>query len=81
MIRVMVRKALDDKSFAENRRITLAEVCRDTGISKGTMNRIINEPGCNIGIQCINELCRYFNCQPGDILTYVQEQPAKPSDG
>ncbi|WP_083232882.1 helix-turn-helix domain-containing protein [Endozoicomonas atrinae] len=73
MIRFLVRKALDDKSFSENRRITLSELCSETGISKGTLNRILNEQGCNVGVHCINELCRYFNCQPGDLLTYVED--------
>lgn len=72
MIRVMVTQLLDDKRFVEGRRIKLSEVSEATGISKTTLNRIMNDPGYNCGLQCIDALCRYFHCEPGDLLRYVE---------
>ncbi len=74
MIRILVKQMLDDKNFTESKRTTLAELCTATGISKTTMNKIVNEPGYNVGMSCIDELCRYFSCQPGDFLKYVEDK-------
>lgn len=74
MIRILVKQALDDKNFSEGKRITLAELCEATKISKTTMNRIVNEPGYNVGMHCIDEICRFFQCQPGDLLKYIDEK-------
>ena len=72
MIRVMIKHLLDNKAFAEKRRITLIELCEETGISKTTMNRLLNSPGYNGSFESIDALCRYFECQPGDLLQYVE---------
>lgn len=74
MIRVMVTQLLDDKRFSEGRRISLSEVCEVTGISKTTLNRIMNEKNYNAGIHSIDVLCKYFQCQPGDLLRYVPDE-------
>ncbi|WP_067522765.1 helix-turn-helix domain-containing protein [Endozoicomonas ascidiicola] len=73
MIRILVKQMLDDKNFKEGKRTTLAELCEVTGISKTTMNKIVNEPGYNVGLNSIDELCRYFSCQPGELLKFIEE--------
>ncbi len=70
MIRVKLKQLLDEKSFNERRRITLNEVSQETGISRATLTRIANIPGYNTNTDTINALCRYFHCQPGDLLEY-----------
>lgn len=73
MIRIMVAQLLDDKRFSEGRRISLSEVCEATGISKTSLNRIMNEKNYNFGIHSVDALCKYFKCQPGDLLRYVSD--------
>ena len=73
MIRLLVKKLLDDKSFKEKRKITLNQVSEDTGISRATLNRIVNNPGYNTNTDSINALCKYFNCGPGDLIEYVED--------
>ena len=70
MIRVLLKQMLDDKSFKEKRRITLNEVSDVTGISRATLTRIANVPGYNTNTDAINALCKYFECQPGELLEY-----------
>jgi len=70
MIRVLLKKLLDEKSFREKRRITLNEVSEQTGISRATLTRIANIPGYNTNTDTIDALCRYFDCQPGELLEY-----------
>lgn len=70
MIRVLLKQVLDDKSFNEKRRITLNEVSEATGISRATLTRIANVPGYNTNTDTIDALCRYFQCEPGDLLKF-----------
>lgn len=68
MIRVLLKQLLDDKSFKEKRRITLNEVSESTEISRATLTRIANVPGYNTNTDTIDALCKYFECEPGDLL-------------
>ena len=74
MIRVHVKKLLDDKSFEEKRRITLNEVAEATGISRATLTRVVNVAGYNTNTDTINALCKYFSCTPCELLTYVEDE-------
>lgn len=73
MIRIRFIQLLDDKGFREGRRISLAEVAKETGISRPTITRIINTAGYNLGLDGVDALCRYLECQPGDLLEYVDK--------
>jgi putative transcriptional regulator len=35
---------------------------------------MINQPGVNVGSDVIDKLCRYFACQPGDVMQFVVDQ-------
>jgi len=74
MIRVLLKKLLDDKSFKEKEKITLNEVSEKTGISRATLNRVANTPGYNTNTDTINALCKYFECTPGELMEYVPEE-------
>lgn len=73
MIRVLLKKLLDEKSFEERRRITLNEVSDETKISRATLTRIANVPGYNTNTDTINTLCRYFDCALNDLLVYIPD--------
>ncbi|GHB02435.1 helix-turn-helix domain-containing protein [Shewanella indica] len=73
MIRILLIKLLDEKAFKEKRRITLSEVSEKTGISRATLTRIANVPGNVTNTDTINALCKYFECQPAELLVYVEE--------
>lgn len=74
MIRVLLKQMLDNKSFVEKRRITLNEVSEITKISRATLTRIANVPGYNTNTDTINALCQYFECTPGKLLEYHEEE-------
>ncbi len=74
MIRVLLKQKLDEKAFAERRRITLNEVSEATGISRATITRIANIPGYNTNTDAIDALCRYFSCSPCELLAQVQDK-------
>lgn len=74
MIRVLLKKLLDEKSFTERKRITLNEVSQATGISRATLTRIANVPGYNTNTDTLNALCRYFECSPCELLELREDR-------
>jgi len=32
-----------------------------------------NQPGSNVGGDVVDKLCRYFGCQSGDLMTYLED--------
>lgn len=77
MIRLLIKKLLDDKSFKDKEKITLNQVAQDTGISRATLNRIVNNPGYNTNTDTINALCEYFQCSPGELMEYIPDTDEK----
>lgn len=73
MIRLLVKKLLDDKSFRQKEKITLNQVSEETGISRATLNRVANVPGYNTNTDTINALCKYFECLPNDLMEYIDD--------
>lgn len=80
MLRILLKKRLDDKSFQEKRRITLSEVSDDTGISRATLTRIANVPGYNTNTDTLDALCKYFECGPSELLVFVSDDENKDPD-
>ncbi len=77
MIRFRLKEMLAEKGFQENRRVTLDEVSRATGIHRTTLSKIANQRGYNTGTEQVDRLCTYFDCRVEDIIEYVPlpEQP------
>ncbi|WP_298577233.1 helix-turn-helix transcriptional regulator [uncultured Luteimonas sp.] len=73
MIRFRLAELIADKAFKERRVVPLTEVADATGIHRATLSKMANHPGANIGTDIIDRLCKYFGCQPGELLTYVDE--------
>jgi putative transcriptional regulator len=86
VIRFRLTELLSEKAFREGRRIEWKDVADATGIHKATLSRMLNVRGYNAGVSSVDSLCRYFNCQVGDLLVYVpdaelQAPPEKDSRG
>jgi putative transcriptional regulator len=73
MIRFRLTELIADKAFRERRVVSLTEVAEATGIHRATLSKVANQPGANVGTEIIDRLCRYFGCQPGELLIYVDE--------
>jgi len=73
MIRFRLAELTADKAFRERRVIPLSEIAQETGIHRATLSKIANQPGSNVGTDIIDKLCRYFRCQPGDLMTYLED--------
>lgn len=73
MIRFRLTELTADKAFKERRVVSITEIAEKTGVHRATLSKIANQPGANIGTDIIDKLCKYFGCQPGDLLTYVED--------
>lgn len=73
MIRFRLAELIADKSFKERRVVTVSEIAQATGIHRATLSKVANQPGANIGTEIIDKLCRYFGCQPGELLMFVED--------
>ena len=64
-----------DKLLAQ-RKMQSAELARELGCTVQTVSRIKTGKIRAFRIETINDLCEFFQCQPGDIIEYVDEQEA-----
>jgi len=74
MIRIKLKQLLDEKAFQERRRITLNDVAEATGISRPTLTRIANVAGYNTNTDTLDALCKYFKCQPCDLIQFLPKE-------
>jgi putative transcriptional regulator len=73
MIRFRVKELMAEKEFRENRRITLAEVAEACGINRMTLSKIAGQRGYSTVTDNLDRLCKYFDCQISDLITYIPD--------
>lgn len=66
-----------EKEFREKRKLTYRTISDETGISTTTLTLYMSQKGDRIDLNTLETLCKYFNCQPGDILIYSDTPPEK----
>lgn len=52
--------------------MTKEQLKNSAGLSSGTMTKI--SKGESVTLKTINSICEVFQCQPGDILTWVSDE-------
>lgn len=55
------------------KRIKMSEVVRNTGLAKSTVHNLYHDRVRKVDYQVLDKLCKYLNCQPGDLLEYIPE--------
>jgi len=81
VIRFRLKQLVADKEFQEDRRVTLEEIARATGIHRTTLSKIANIKGYNTTTDNLDKLCEYFGCELGDLAEFVSMSESKPRDG
>ena len=71
MIRYRLKELIAQKSFVEDRRVTLDEVSEATGISRNTLSRIANTRGYSTTTDAVDKLCEFFNCEISELMERV----------
>lgn len=62
-----------DRVMAD-RKIPLNQLADMVGISNVNLSNIKTGKICAIRFSTLNGICRALNCQPGDILEYVEDE-------
>lgn len=56
------------------RKISSTELSKELGITMANLSILKNNKAKAIRFSTLNELCRILNCQPGEILEYIDEE-------
>ena len=55
------------------RKMSLNELSEKVGITLANLSILKNEKAKAIRFSTLNEICKVLECQPGDILEYIEE--------
>ncbi len=53
------------------KKLKIADIARDTDINRGTITRLYHETAERIGLETIETLCRYLDCEIADLFELV----------
>ena len=56
-----------------DRKINLTQLAEQVGISNANLSNIKTGKICAIRFSTLNAICRALDCQPGDILEYIED--------
>lgn len=73
MIRFRLKELIAEKGFQENRRVTLDEVSKETGIHRTTLSKIANQRGYNTTTEILDKLCIYFGVELQEVAQHVED--------
>lgn len=54
-------------------KLKVIDVARATGLHRNTITLLYNETATRVDLQAIEELCKLFNCQVGDLFEYIED--------
>ncbi len=56
------------------KRITITEVAKCTGMSASTISNLYNEKVKRLDFDTLEKLCEFFNCNIEDIIEYIPDK-------
>ncbi len=56
------------------KRITITEVAKSTGMSASTISNLYNEKVKRLDFDTLEKLCEFFNCNIEDIIEYIPDK-------
>ena len=71
MIKIHLSRMLGEK------RMSQAELARQTGIRPSTINDIYNEMTERLNIDHLDRICEYLDCSITDLIEYIPNQQKK----
>ncbi len=54
-------------------KLRIADVSRQTGLNRSTITALYKETATRIDLQAVEQLCRLFDCQVGDLFEYAPD--------
>lgn len=62
------------KQLMTEKEISEYRLKKEQIVGGATLDKLFGRAAGNIDTNTINNLCRYLNCQPGDIMEYVPDK-------
>jgi putative transcriptional regulator len=75
MIYSRLKVLIAEKELKAGRRLTYRTIAKETGVSTSTLVRLVSQNFDRIDVATIETLCRYFDCQPGDLIRWDKDDP------
>ena len=73
MLKIRIGYIMLDKKIK-----TVAELSRQTGINKNTINKLVNENKPEtLTLENILKLCDFFDCKLSDLIEYIPDKPTE----
>jgi putative transcriptional regulator len=63
-----LRVLVAQKETKEHRSLTILTITQESGASRSTVQRLLNNTMKRVPLDDLGRLCTYFNCEVGDIL-------------
>lgn len=60
-------------ALMKGKNMSIYHLTRDKIIGKATLEKIRKDEG-HVDTRSINAICKYLNCQPGDIMEYIPDE-------
>jgi putative transcriptional regulator len=73
------RILLAERELKQGRSISLRQVACETQLSQYTVNGFANNSLKSIPLDALESICRYFGCQPGDLLIFQDMDGTSPA--
>lgn len=54
------------------KKLKISDVCRDTGINRGTITRLYHETSHRVELDVVDRLCEYLHCTVSDLFEYTK---------
>jgi putative transcriptional regulator len=56
------------------KKVKIVDVARETGVNRGTITRLYHETASRVELEVIEALCRYLECEVGDLFELVDSE-------
>ena len=70
-----MQELMADYQYQHGKKLTFEELAEQTGIHRATLSKIANQRNAPTRTDNIDRLCKFFKCQVGDIMEYVEDPP------
>lgn len=54
-------------------KVKVADLAKELDIHRGSITRLYNETAIKIDIEHVDKLCKYFECEIGELFEFINE--------
>jgi putative transcriptional regulator len=72
-----IKVLIAEKELRENRKLPHRIVAQEIGIPSSVLTLYTSQKVRRYDVQTLEKICRYFECQPGDLLVFSDDAPTK----